>query len=488
MAKSHVLFLSTYSQYMKILILFGFFAIEIWHAFAIAGDYTPEGLKNVTTHKLDNGLEVYLRERHEAKSTSIRLVVNYGSDDNECGKKETAHYLEHLLFTGTSKHSEEELNKLIEDNGGSWNAFTYDEKTSFNIDIYSPYTELALGVLYEIITDSTLTDDNVKTTLDIINREAGGKYSWISRFLYTLDIGKTGYDKGSEVMYSEDEVCAIIESFEDISRDDIVTAFEKFYVPNNMALILVGDFKSDEMLAEIRRSFGIVKAKDTGHVRPSGNHSYEPQDIFTGTLNPLRGNDADVAIRYRIPGFHPKESIVFTLLSIYLTDELYNLIRVNKGLSYSVSAGINQYDNYGRLEIYADSEIENTQVIADLMFSEVDKLIMAPISNEKFDRIKRGLLLSYVYYFQDNAAIADAYSSAWLGMLTMDGFILPDELIEEVTPEDVHAIAGRYMTRDRAIISHDYPTISYEQTYVIIFLLILLCVLYLRQHLIRYKK
>lgn len=475
-------------QRMKTFLVFLTTCLTLYFSPVYAGTYTPEGLKNVTTHKLDNGLQIYLRERHEARSTSIRLVVNYGSDDNECGKTETAHYLEHLLFTGTSKHSEDELSKLIEDNGGSWNAYTYDEKTTYDIDIYSPYTELALDVLHEIITDSTLTDDNVKKTLDIINREAGGKNSWLSRFLYTLDIGKTGYDKGNEVMYAEDEICPIIESFEDISRDDIIAAFNKFYVPNNMALILVGDFDTSKMLSIIKKLFGTMEARDTGHIRPLTNHSYKPQAIFTGTLNPLRGNDGDVTIRYRIPGFEPEQSISLAVLSIYLTNELYNAIRVEKGLSYSVDASVVQNENYGRFEIYADSEIENMQAITDLMLAEVDKLLIAPIPNDKFERVKRGLLLNYVYYFQDNAAIADAYSSAWLGMLTMDGFILPDELIEKVTPDDIHLIAEKYMAREKAIISHDYPTISYEQTYALIFILILLCVLYFRQHIKSYKK
>lgn len=473
---------------MRFLITFCIYIFQLWCSTIIAGEYTPEGLKNVEPHKLDNGLEVYLRERHEAKSTSIRLVINYGSDDNECGKTETAHYLEHLLFTGTTKHSEDELDKLIENNGGTWNAFTYDEKTSFDIDIYSPYTGLALDVLHEILTESTLSEENVKTTLDIINREAGGKHSWISRYLYTLDIGKTGYDKGNEVLYTEDEICPIIESFDDISRDDIVSAFNKFYVPNNMALIIVGDFNSGEIMGTVKKTFGSLPAKDTGHVRPSGDYSYEPQDIFTGTLNPLRGSDAEVTVRYRIPGFEPKESIAFALLSIYLSDQLYNIIRVDKGLSYTVNANPVQNENYGRLEIYADSEIENMQEITDLMLAEVDKLLSSPISHDVFNRVKRGLLLSYVYSFQDNSSIANAYTSAWQSMLTMDGFILPDELIEEITPDDIHEIAVKYMTRDRAIISHDYPTLSYEQTYILIALLILLCILYIRQRIMLHRK
>lgn len=473
---------------MKLILTLCLFVCNLFSIAALSGEYRPEGLYDVTRYKLANGLEVYLKERHDAKSTSIRLTVDYGADDNECGKTQTAHYLEHLLFTGTSKHTEEELDKLIEDNGGSWNAVTYDEKTIYEIDIYSPYTELALSTLHEIITDSTITKENVKRTLDIIIREAGGKHSWITRYLYTLDIGKTGYDKGNDIIFAEDEYCQIIESFEDISRDDIILALNKFYTPNNMALILVGDFDASKVLDKIKKSFGTMETGEHEYVRPSNIHSYEQQSILTGTLNPLRGNDADVYIRYRIPGFHPKESFVISLLSIYLTDELYNDIRVDKGLSYSVDVSAVYAKNYGRLEIYADSSVDNMQTITDIMLAEVDKLISAPPPQERFDRVKRGLLLSYVYAFQDNASIADVYASVWLDLLTMDGFIPIDDVIEHVTPEDIHEAAVRYLSRDRAVVIHDYPTLSYEQTYIFIGILIILSVYSIRRRIIQGAK
>ncbi len=364
---------------MKYFFALCFFIGNCFSVSVLAGKYTPEGLYDVSRHKLDNGLEIYLKERHEAKNTSIRLVVNYGTDDNVCGKTETAHYLEHLLFTGTSKHTEKELDSLIGDNGGSWNAATASETTTYQIDIYSPYTELALNTLHEIITGSTISDENVRTTLDIINREAGGEYSWLTRYLYTLGIGKSGYDKASEVIYSEQEYCPIIESFKDVSREDIISAFNRFYVPNNMALILVGDFDSKKALDVIKKSFGKMKSKTIEHVRPSGDHQYEPQGVFTSTLEPLIGSDAEVYIRYRIPGRMSKESLKITLLSIYLSQDLHDIIRIDKGLSYSAGAGANKLNNYGTLDLYADSDIENMVIITDIMLSELDALISSAI-------------------------------------------------------------------------------------------------------------
>jgi predicted Zn-dependent peptidase len=453
-----------------------------------AGEYTPEGLYDITRHKLSNGLEVYLKERHESKSTSIRLSVNYGADDNECGKTETAHYLEHLLFTGTSKHTERELDDIIEDNGGYWNAGTGAEDTTYEIDIYSKYTELALTTLHEILTESTISDDNVKTTLDIINREAGGSYSWFSRYLYTLNIGKSGFDKASEVLFAEDEYCPIIESFEDIHRDDIVTAFKKFYVPNNMALIIVGDFDSESILNLIEQTFGRMSANETNHVRASGEYSYPPQDTFSGTLNPIRGNDAEAYVRYRIPGRGSDDEFIFSLLSLYLSEDLYNSIRIDKGLSYSASASISKYENYGSLELYADSEIENLQTVTDLMLSEVENLQAAPISQDKFDRIKRGLLLGYASSFQSNSDIASYYASVWPDLLNINKFIQLEQVLQKITPEDIHRVAKKYLGREKALISHESPTLTHEETYITIGVLLLLTVFSIRRRIIKYKR
>jgi len=470
---------------MKHFLALCFFIVNCFSVSVLAGKYTPEGLYDVSRHKLDNGLEIYLKERHEAKNTSIRLVVNYGTDDNECGKTETAHYLEHLLFTGTSKHTEKELDSLIGDNGGSWNAETASETTTYQVDIYSPYTELALNTLHEIITDSTISDENVKTTLDIINREAGGEYSWLTRYLYTLGIGKSGYDKASEVIYSEREYCPIIESFKDVSREDIISAFNKFYVPNNMALILVGDFDSKKTLDVIKKSFGKMKSKRIKHVRSSGDHHYEPQGVFTSTLEPLIGSDAEVYIRYRVPGRMSKESLKLTLLSVYLSQDLHDIIRIDKGLSYSAGAGANKLNNYGTLDLYADSDIENMAIISDIMLSEVDKLISSPIEQKKFDRVRRGALLGYASSFEDNATIADFYESMWLSQLTMDKFVRIEDAIEKITPEEIQAIAIKYLARDKAIISHDAPTLTYGGAYIIAGLLMFLVVYSIRRRIAR---
>src|SRR4030095_4312444 len=89
-----------------------------------ASEYDPPGLYDVDYFKLSNGFDVVLKKRTQAHSVSVRLVVNVGLRNFPCDKRETPHFLEHLLFMGTSKRSESELQRLIQDHGGAWNGYT----------------------------------------------------------------------------------------------------------------------------------------------------------------------------------------------------------------------------------------------------------------------------------------------------------------------------------------------------------------------------
>lgn len=84
-----------------------------------AGAFTPFGLYEPQITTLGNGLRVVLNPRNHAHNVAFRLVVNIGAWNFPCGQREIPHFLEHLLFAGTSKHSEAELESLVKSHGGS---------------------------------------------------------------------------------------------------------------------------------------------------------------------------------------------------------------------------------------------------------------------------------------------------------------------------------------------------------------------------------
>lgn len=165
-----------------------------------ASEYDPTGLYDVDYFKLENGLDVVLKKRTHARNVSVRLVVNVGLRNFPCDKRETPHFLEHLLFMGTSKHSEAELKRLIEDHGGSWNGFTTETDTGYQVDIYDQHLPLAINTLHEIITDTIITPNKIESAREVIYRERGGKHSWLTGWLYQKGVFKHAAAKGLEAL------------------------------------------------------------------------------------------------------------------------------------------------------------------------------------------------------------------------------------------------------------------------------------------------
>lgn len=121
-----------------------------------------------------NGLTAILNPRQETRSVSIRVVVDVGQLDFDCENRELPHLAEHLMFSGTSTHTESELDDLIESLGGSWNAVTDPWNTTYELDIHHDYVYDGLAVLHEVFTDTQLTDETVQIAKDVIDLEAGG--------------------------------------------------------------------------------------------------------------------------------------------------------------------------------------------------------------------------------------------------------------------------------------------------------------------------
>src|SRR5215475_2836619 len=216
-----------------------------------AAGYDPVAdLYNIDYFKLNNGLDVVLKKRTHAHNVALRLVVNVGLRNFPCDKRETPHFLEHLLFMGTSKHSEAELKRLIEDHGGYWNGFTTETDTGYQVDIYDGHLPLAINTLYEIITDTIITPEKIESAREVIFRERGGKYSLLTGWLYRNGLFKDAATKGLEALLPGTGVhCPGLITPGGITELDVRETYKDYYVPTNMALIVVGNFDRNTLVS-----------------------------------------------------------------------------------------------------------------------------------------------------------------------------------------------------------------------------------------------
>ena len=455
---------------------------------ALGSQYSPPGLYEVEHLTLENGLDIILKQRPGAHTLSVRLWVGVGMQDFECEHQETPHFLEHLLFTGTSKYSEAELEHLVADHGGSWNAYTGNEETVYELNIYSRYPDLAINVLYEILTDSIISEDNVQTSRDIIHREAGGKPSKIRQWFRLRGFGVNGTEKAVlKLLPGVEYVCEGLRTADHITRQDILDTYSRYYVPENMALIVVGDFEHDLMLDLIKQSFGRIQQTPSPKRELPEPGIPQDYDQETGTLSPLLSNDAVIGILYGIPGFWSDDIFPLMIIEQYLDFRIGEEIRIERGLSYSPGVWRETLSKFGLFSIYADVDLDDIDEAMTIIKSEITKLVEESMDDELLEKSKMKILLQNVQGYESNAQFADYYASDYVYFKEKGHFQDVEARIEAVTPEDIARVAEKYLSLDKGVEIYESPTLTSTQFYILLTVVAVLMLsfvlyLYLRAH------
>lgn len=441
------------------LVLVIIFCYPVW-----AGEYTPPGLYEVDHYLLPNGLRVVLKERHQARSVSFRVIVNVGMMDYPCGRKETPHFLEHLLFTGTSKHTESELDDLIEEHGGEWNATTSDEDTVYILDIFSKYADLGLNTLFEIISDSQVTQSNVDTSRDIIHRESGGRPSVFRQWLYEQGVGKYGaFHAYNKILEGTPYACEGLELADNITRDDVLAAYKQFYIPNNMTLVIVGDVDSTMVKARIKETFGTLLKGEEHHRPVIKLNPVEEGLLLTSTLSPILGSEAMVGVAYPSVGAMSPDYYAMWFIESYLSGRLYKKIRVEEGKSYAPSANSVNYRDVGAFFASADTDFDAMEEVTTMIQAEIDSLVDTPITTEDFSLARNKLLMGIVKGYESNGGIADYYVDS-IGELERHGSLInEEEAINSLSVQGVQRVASKYFSNQPKIDFQNTPAITYNQ-------------------------
>jgi predicted Zn-dependent peptidase len=432
-----------------------------------ASEYDPTGLYDVDYFKLDNGLDIVLKKRTHAHNVSVRLVVNLGLRNFPCDKRETPHFLEHLLFMGTSKHSEAELKRLIEDHGGSWNGFTTETDTGYQVDIYDQHLPLAINTLYEIITDTVITREKIESAREVIYRERGGKYTWLTRWFYQNGIFKDAATKGLEALLPGTGVhCPGLSTPEGMSESDVKEAYKSYYVPANMALVVVGNFNRDTLVSQMKSTFGDLTPKASNKSKLITPPYITGTKEVTGTLSPLIGVSGEVGLAYRTDGSNSPDTYALWVLWKYLDRVLYERIRVKEAMSYSPGSGYSTKRDYGIFMAAADVDLDKLELARVQLEEEVEKLKQGQIAADHLKVVKERILWELAQSYESNSSMAAFYISS-LPMLKTHGKLTNHEAsIAKVTPEDIQRVAKKYLRNEARVVVRSTPTLTFTQFYI----------------------
>jgi predicted Zn-dependent peptidase len=410
----------------------------------------------VEGYTLRNGLQLLLKPGTERGHVAIRLVVGVGLDDFSCADKELPHLLEHLLFSGIDASGEGGLEERMQELGGEWNAFTSNADTTFVIEAPAKNQRKVLDLLLALLTQTHFDDNAINAAKQVVEREDGGHYSHLQRWLDRQDLGHTA---SNQLAVELGLKCQERAEVDYLTREQLEKVRKDWYAPNNMTLIVVGDLER-LLPAYLERAYGALDAiPPTEHpplpqIQASAAHERNLTHGFVG---------GGAKLHWLVPEPVQEDGHdeTFDLLKDYLDWALYRDLRLAHGLSYGPWAEREVFGGVGFMSLNADLERDDVREALKVLDELKARLLKDGLNVETFNRLKQAAIARQAWAVQGNSALADYYWGA-LGDYEDGRFANPVKELQGVTLEEANK-AMRELLLQPGYVRIEKPLLSYDQ-------------------------
>jgi len=408
------------------------------------------------TFTLGNGLQVVVIPDHRTPVVTQMIWYKVGSADETPGKSGLAHFLEHLMFKGTSKHPAGEFSQTVLRVGGNENAFTSTDYTGYFQRV--PREQLAKMMEFEAdrMTGLILKDENVLPERDVVLEEFNMRVANNPDARLTEQIMAALYlnhPYGRPVIGWRQEI-------EKLDREDALAFYKRFYAPNNATLIIAGDVDAKDVRPMVERTFGEIApqpAIPAHRLRPQEPTPAAPRTV---TLSDPRVEQTSVRRYYLVPsantaatGESPALDVLAQLMGSGSNSYLYRALVVDRPLAVSAGAG------YQGTSLDATHFMISVSPKPGVEFAQIEQVIDNVIADvgqnavraEDLERVKTQLIAEAIYAQDNQATLARWYGGALTTGLSIDDIRSWPDRIRAVTAEQVRDAAQKWLDKKRSV-------------------------------------
>jgi zinc protease len=395
--------------------------------------------------KLKNGLRVIISEDHTAPVFSIAVTYNVGSRNEREGRTGFAHLFEHMMFKGSEKVGSGEHFLLVFNNGGDMNGTTSKDRTNYFERM--PANQLDLALFLEA--DRMRSLDVNKTNLD---NQIGTVSEERKQGVDNQPYGKTSEAIDNLAYTNAAYKHSVIGSLADLAAanvDDVTAFFKMYYAPNNAVVAIVGDVKTDECLAKVRKYFESIPRQPDP---PPVDMAEPPQTAERRlTIEDPLVKLPRIDIVYHVPQSLTPDadalSVLGTVLSSGRSSRFYENIVRQKQLSSSVMASAGETRGPGLFRV--GGLVMPGKSIADLeqaIYAEVERVKTGPIENWEIDKARNIARRGFVSTL--GSSLSRAVMLSQLAVFYNDPNLINTrwERLSSITAADVQRVAKQYLT------------------------------------------
>jgi predicted Zn-dependent peptidase len=395
--------------------------------------------RNIRRTVLPNGLLVLTESMPHVRSVSMGVWVNSGSRDETAPLNGMSHFVEHMVFKGTTSRSAQQIAREVDTIGGNLDAFTGKETICFNIKVLDDNLTPALDVLSDLVLNPTFTPDDLTREQGVILEEIKmdeDNPDYLVHEVFTQNFWKNDA-LGRPILGTVDTV----------SSFDQRAVFEYYagqFTPENMVFSAAGNLDHDRFVAQVAEQFRSLSSSvggspvklpasdGTPHITLKRKRSLEQVQVCLGFPAPPVNSEQ----RYGV-------YLLNTMLGGGMSSRLFQTIREDEGLAYSIYSEMNPFRDTGSLCVYAGTSIDKTERLLRLTLDEFGRLKEETVSEAELKRAKDQLKSNIVLGLESSSS---RMSNLARQQMYFGRFFGVDEItheIEAVTPAQVQAIAQR---------------------------------------------
>jgi predicted Zn-dependent peptidase len=408
---------------------------------------TPkETSRNIRKTVLPNGLLVLTESMPQVRSVSMGAWIGSGSRDEAAEINGVSHFVEHMVFKGTTSRSAKQIAREVDTIGGNLDAFTSKETVCFNIKVLDENVAPALDVLADLVLHPTFTPEELAREQGVILEEIKmdeDNPDYLVNEVFTQNFWK-GDALGRPILGTKKTVSSF-------NQQIVFDYYASQFTPRNIVFSAAGNLEHDAFVAQVEQQFRSLSASGdvvlqkepapvaTPHITLKRKKALEQVQICLGVEAPPV-NDKD---RYAV-------YMLNTMLGGGMSSRLFQTIREDRGLAYSIYSEMSPFRDTGSLCVYAGTAVDKTQEVLELTLRELRRLKEETVSVAELKRAKDQLKSNIVIGLESsssrmaNLARQQMYFGRFFGVEEITAEI------DAVTPDDVQALARR-MFRPEAL-------------------------------------
>ncbi len=343
----------------------------------------------VTTYTCQNGLRIVSEHIPHFRSVAVGVFVNTGSRDERPEENGITHFIEHLLFKGTKTRSAKDIAREFDRIGGDLNAYTSKEYTCYYAKVLDHHAPLAVDVLADMFFNSVMDPVEIDKERLVVKEEIS-----MTEDMADDDV----HEQLWRVMYPDNAIGApilgTVETLDRFSRQQILDYMERHYTPSNTVISVAGQI-DNKLLGQIEALFGSFERKspDNAHILPN----FVPGQ----SIKHKETEQAHICLGY--PGLSLQDDRLFALAVLNniiggsMSSRLFQEIREDRGLAYSVYSYHSAYSDHGTLAIYGGTADHQVGEVEELIRTSLQRMREGDISeleiSDSREQLKGNLLL-----------------------------------------------------------------------------------------------